>query len=184
MRHPHLPTLQGLLWFTESRAVDPGRKKYRRLKGHLGGEGEGSLVYDGSCQGIEGGERHSARWLFLSRGQYRLPQTCMYGWGEGNPWLKSTSGTGSQLNLTGGLNFLVMYVCYGCENNGWSCIHGGGCFLCFCHSFCMPILASRLLGTSLAFSGYRGALIAAWVSAWSKPYASTDFKKKKKKKNQ
>ena len=56
------------------------------------------------------------------------------------------------------------------------------CFFCFCHSFCMPILASRLLGASLAFSGYRGALIAAWVSPWSKPYASTDIKKKKKQK--
>ena len=46
----------------------------------------------------------------------------------------------------------------------------------------MPILASRLLGASLGFSGYRGAPIAAWVSPWSKPYASTDIKKKKKKK--
>ena len=46
----------------------------------------------------------------------------------------------------------------------------------------MLILASRLLGASLAFSGYRGAPIAAWVSPWSKPYASTDIKKKKKKK--
>ena len=53
------------------------------------------------------------------------------------------------------------------------------CFFCFCHSFCMPILASRLLGASLAFSGYRGTPIAAWVSLWSKPYASTDLKKKK-----
>ena len=56
------------------------------------------------------------------------------------------------------------------------------CFFCFYHSFCMPILASRLLGASLAFSGYMGAPIAAWVSPWSKPYASTDIKKKKKKK--
>ena len=55
-------------------------------------------------------------------------------------------------------------------------------FFCFSHSFCMPILASKLLGASLAFSGYRGAPIAAWVSPWSKPYASTDIKKKKKKK--
>ena len=53
-------------------------------------------------------------------------------------------------------------------------------FLCFGHSFCMPILATWLLGASLAFSGYRGAPIAAWVSPWSKPYASTDIKKKKK----
>ena len=45
----------------------------------------------------------------------------------------------------------------------------------------MPILASRLLGASLAFSGYKGAPIAAWVSPWSKLYASTDMKKKKKK---
>ena len=56
------------------------------------------------------------------------------------------------------------------------------CFICFCHSFCMPILASRFLGASLAFSSDRGAPIAAWVSPWSKPYASTDLKKKKKKK--
>ena len=55
------------------------------------------------------------------------------------------------------------------------------CFFCFCHSFCIPILASRLLGASLASSGYRGAPIAAWVSPWCKPYASTDIKKKKKK---
>ena len=46
----------------------------------------------------------------------------------------------------------------------------------------MPILASRLLGASLAFSGYRGAPIVAWVSPLSKLYASTDIKKKKKKK--
>ena len=56
------------------------------------------------------------------------------------------------------------------------------CIFCSCHSFCMPILASRLMGAWLAFSGYRGAPIAAWVSPWSKPYASTDIKKKKKKK--
>ena len=43
----------------------------------------------------------------------------------------------------------------------------------------MTILASRLLCASLAFSGYRGAPIAAWVSPWSKPYASTDLTKKK-----
>ena len=49
----------------------------------------------------------------------------------------------------------------------------------FCHSFCMPILASRLLGASLAFSGYRGAPIAEWVSPWSKAFASTDIKKKR-----
>ena len=55
------------------------------------------------------------------------------------------------------------------------------CLFCFCYSFCMPILASRLLGAWLAFSGYRGAPIVAWVSPWSKPYASTDLKKKKKK---
>ena len=54
-------------------------------------------------------------------------------------------------------------------------------FLCFSHSFCMPILASRLLGASLAFFGCRGAPIAAWVSPWSKPYVSTDIKNKKKK---
>ena len=58
------------------------------------------------------------------------------------------------------------------------------CFFCFCHSFYMLILASRLLGASLAFSGYMGAPIAAWVSPWSKPYASTDIKKKKKKNEQ
>ena len=57
--------------------MDPGRKKYRWLKGHLGGEGEGSLMYDGSCKVIGGGERHSARWVSLSRGQFRLPQICM-----------------------------------------------------------------------------------------------------------
>ena len=55
-------------------------------------------------------------------------------------------------------------------------------FFCFCDSFCPPIQASRLLGALLAFSSYRGAPIAAWVSPWSKPYASTELKKKKKKK--
>ena len=30
-----------------------------------------------------------------------------------------------------------------------------GDFFCFSHSFGMPILASRLLGASLAYSGYR-----------------------------
>ena len=56
------------------------------------------------------------------------------------------------------------------------------CFFCFSHSLSMPILASWSLGASLAFSGYRGAPIAAWVSPWSKPHASTDIKNKKKNK--
>ena len=65
---PHLPTLQGLLWVMESRAVDTGRKKYRRQRVHSRDvEGE-SLVYDGSYKAIEGGERRSARWLSLCRG--------------------------------------------------------------------------------------------------------------------
>ena len=54
------------------------------------------------------------------------------------------------------------------------------CLFCFCSSVCMPILASRLLGASLAFSGYRGAPIAAWVWPLSKPYVSTDLKKQEK----
>ena len=48
----------------------------------------------------------------------------------------------------------------------------------------MPNLASKLLGPSLAYSGYRGAPMVAWVLPWSKPYASIDIKKKKKKKRQ
>ena len=36
------------------------------------------------------------------------------------------------------------------------------CFVCFRHSFLMPILASRLRDVSLAFMGYRGAPIVAW----------------------
>ena len=84
----------------------------------------------------------------------------------------------------GGLDFLITYVCYGCDAHGWSCVHGGSCFLLlfilFLFFCCMPILACRLLGASLAFSGYRGAPIAAWVWPLSKPYVSTDLKKQEK----
>ena len=53
--------------------------------------------------------------------------------------------------------------------------------LCFSHSFCIPILASKLLGPSPAYTGYRDAPMVAWVLPWFKPYASIDIKEKKKK---
>ena len=121
--------------------MDPGHKKYRTLKGNFGGGGEGSLVYEGSCKVIEGGERHSARWLSLWRGQFRLPQICTLGLEEENTRSRSISGTASQLSLTGGLDFLVMYVCCGCDAHGWSCIHGGSCFpLSFLLVFVTPFV--------------------------------------------
>ena len=65
------------LGFTESRVVDPGRKKYRRQKAHSGDREEESLGYDGSYKVMEGEERLSARLLFLLKGQFRLLRTYM-----------------------------------------------------------------------------------------------------------
>ena len=48
---------------------------------------------------------------------------------------------------------------------------------CFCHFFCMFIVASRLLGAMLAFSSDGGTPIVAWVSQSCNPHACIDFKK-------